>query len=239
VIQINNRVVNCAIDTGDLTGLDVTLVNYSEIQGFRDGNKDALTVTSPLKLDNRGIIRSAGKTGANGAKGADDKYNKTTYTEKYTAAKCGTGGKNDSNWHDIVGSPAGLSAIIHWEGKRLNVRSPKKDGIAIPGEVGTFRRGKYHTKIHCSYPNNVYGIIHETKVLTPRKGGLGGLGGLGIGYAKPATAGGAGKPSTPAGGNSGKRGETGGTWGTGGYSIKGVGKLTTGSVQGTLQGATA
>ena len=237
-IQLNNRVVNCAIDTGDLTGLDVTLVNYSEIQGFRDGNKDALTITSPLKLLNKGIIRSAGKTGDKGTKGADDTYNKKVYTEKYTTAKCGLGGLNDSNWHDIVGNPGGLYAVIHWEGKRQNVQVPMKTGVAIAGIPGTFRRGKYKTKIHCSHPNNVYGIIHETTTPTTRTGGIGGLGGLGVGYAKPATVGQPGGSSTPTGGNSGAYGASGGAWGTGGNAINGVAKLTTGSVQGTLQGAT-
>jgi len=75
---ITNNVYNCHIDTGNLAGLDVTLVNNSTLAGFPiDGTKipklrnHGLSLSSDLKLINNGVIYGAGGWGGQGGKGKD------------------------------------------------------------------------------------------------------------------------------------------------------------------------
>ena len=56
------------ITTGDLSALDVQLVNNGEIQGVAPGG-NALTITSSIELINSGWIRGAGGHGGAGGKG--------------------------------------------------------------------------------------------------------------------------------------------------------------------------
>lgn len=77
-----------AITTGDLTGLDISLVNYGEIQGrFGASNSgdggDAITATSDIIITNHGAIRGGGAGGGKGGSGATGSNN-GSWTELYS-----------------------------------------------------------------------------------------------------------------------------------------------------------
>ena len=79
VIVITNNVTNCHVDTGDLTGLDVKLINNGYLQGYTipENTKKPITqssgfsATSPITLINNGHIYGAGGWGGKGHKGED------------------------------------------------------------------------------------------------------------------------------------------------------------------------
>ena len=75
-VMITNNVRNCHVDTGDLTGFDVTLVNNGVLTGFPidkskipNVNNSGLYLKTPMMLINNGRIFGAGGWGGKGAKG--------------------------------------------------------------------------------------------------------------------------------------------------------------------------
>ena len=67
-VNITNNLTQPTIFSGDLTGLDVTLINNGNIHGI-DTQWEALNITSPLTLINNGWIRGAGGWGGRGGQG--------------------------------------------------------------------------------------------------------------------------------------------------------------------------
>ena len=88
-VLVTNKVENCSITTGDLTGLTVELHNSSKLSGFRFTNKhgvfsterkeSALILTSTLKLTNIGTLRGSGGVGGRGNKGYSGSLSRPTY----------------------------------------------------------------------------------------------------------------------------------------------------------------
>ena len=69
-VKILNTLTYPTIQTGDLSGLNVTLFNNGDILG-RESSDDALEITSTLKLVNWKTIKGAGGDGVPGDKGKD------------------------------------------------------------------------------------------------------------------------------------------------------------------------
>ena len=92
-ITLLNKITNCAMTTGDLSGLNVTLYNSGEIQAFSPGGvtpsltkHNGLTLTSTMKLVNTGKIAGCGGYGGSGGRGASDTYLSYVYTERYNGS---------------------------------------------------------------------------------------------------------------------------------------------------------
>jgi len=70
VINVYNQYIQPTVISGDLSGLEVSLINLNEIQGSSSGS-DALIIQSNMYLDNQGWIRGAGGRGGTGGKTPD------------------------------------------------------------------------------------------------------------------------------------------------------------------------
>ena len=253
-VEVINNVENCSLRTGDLTGLDVHLVNNGKFIGFPiavRGNhvegtrvnqkENGLNLDSALLLTNNGTIAGAGGWGKVGANGA-------TSSRVINISKgnvWGAGGiwyrpclkaHGDretwiafNNGAQVVGRGyAPLSVVVGGETLyRTNaVTANRKEARCSSKEVKTVG---YNT-----FTNKTITVI----------GGRGGLGGMGAGYNSPAKIGAVGGLSTPSGGYSGARGHTGGQLGhggnaylyAGGFSLTGNKFLKQGSTIGTLLG---
>lgn len=71
-VIVYNYLTQPKLSSGDMSGLDVTLINNGEFQGFSSSG-DAISITTPLKLINNGWIRGAGGDGGDGING-DNTY---------------------------------------------------------------------------------------------------------------------------------------------------------------------
>ena len=254
-VEITITGINPGIVSGDLTGLDVTLIVNGEVQGKRtssDGG-DAINLTSPIKLINNGWIRGAGGRGGTGGKGKNDKYEVEKTKDYYSKPGCtGTSGFSGVYHVAVVPNGYGVGKPLHiffWNKDRVNTKG--SNTTTMPGVSGKLKRGKYRQKVNCSgHVISLYEIEHITETSKTRTGGDGGAGGYGQGYHKAKTSGKPGESSSPKGGYSGGKGGTGGSWGKDGSTGKSSGKkgddagnaikgkrfLSTGSTTGSVSG---
>jgi len=227
-VIIYNKIVNCSVATGSLSGLDVTLINTGELQGFQKGRTNTnvsknygLHLTGPLKLINNGWIKGCGGAGGRGGKGADSKYSFYFYNEQYTTNE------------DCYETPSERFAFVFthgngvketrlfWEGRTRIVQSHGTGWYTMSGwDRYVFRRKTYKKTIQCTYRTKIYSIESRRTDTGTRIGGAGGYGGYGIGYNKGAGNGLAGSPATPADRHlySGGRGGKGASWGAKGHT---------------------
>lgn len=230
-VLLTNTRTNCSMETGDLTGLNVKLVNTGRIEGFRRNEADAtlvenraLTVTSPMTLDNKAFMAGCGGEGGNGGKGKDDTYTTTTVEREYP------------RWTDkgIIGRSCIGVTHINWKGVQRTIQgamaanTPYDVGgvpVYLGPRVGT---GTESPSGDACDGTTVYFEYSETRtsVSHNRTGGAGGNGGNGLGYGATSMdevwnsawrKGEDGKASNPSGGNSGGDGGSGGWWGADGY----------------------
>ena len=273
ITLINDR-VNCSMKTGDIpASWNVELINTGYIQGFSAGKVDAsmsrhngLTLTSNMKLTNKGYIYASGGYGGYGGKGANDTYLKYKYTIKYNWVECEQStagnywvGKIDYN----------SDHLLTWDGKNSgfvgNIGTAWRTISGFPAGTHFRRTGAVRKNTYCSHNTSFYNIERRESTYPTRSGGTGGSGGNGLGFNKDPDwkgdwrAGDIGSPSTPTGGNSGGTGGSGGWWGrvgytgargggsgdfgeaggTGGYAIKGKNFLKAGSTTGKVEGSIA
>jgi hypothetical protein len=255
-VLITNNVVNCSITSGDLSGLNVTLIVNKALQGFakkrsndNESKNSGLVVTSQMRLLNNHYIRGAGGYGGKGGKGADDTYAVETWTPYYTPP---TGGWCAPQTGVFWMSIPGYNTQGGWGGEYRVINSSPTFNSTYNWNGDILRRGEYVGKFGCQAIGSVYKIEKKGVAQAPRIGGEGGLGGSGLGYNSVAgTQEEEGYPSVPEGGNSGGKGGVGGNWGakggTGendgeeGYmpapAIVGVAYLTTDSSVGNVSGA--
>ncbi len=198
------------IESGDLSGLDVTLTINGESQGLRSDTKgvggDALKITSPMKLYLNGALRGAGGGGGTGAKGADDTY---TTTEDYDSRF------NSSNKYTYHNNG---KAIVYWNGSGKTQTMENSEATVYMNGVGGVDYAWRTGGLKNTTADGIleYAVWAREKISVDRTGGEGGLGGLGRGYDKALTSGSTGSPSTPSGGNTGGTGGSGGDWGDAG-----------------------
>ena len=256
-VIIHNKIVNCSVTTGNLSGLTVTFYNDAggELQGFQKGRTNAdesknygFHVTSGLKFINNGWVRGAGGAGGRGGKGA----NSTKTVEKTDKT-----GWWKARWG--IGTPM----IELYDGALVFRKIYSKHTVeTYRGWITADNGKKYYRDALPSGQQATtasgYAVNRKYTVKTSLTGGAGGYGGVGIGYNKKAVGGVGGGTSNPSGGNYGGRGGTGGAWGAkgntggrgggngsagqGGYTasvgIMGTGHLTTGSKTGHISGGT-
>jgi len=223
VIIINDGVVSSVV-TGDLSGLDVTLINNGEMQGVRieaaGSSHMGLRITSPITLINKGWIRGRGGVGGTGAKGQDLSKAEQLIEERSNTHFAGT--LPESGWtYRSVANTSNPFYVIAWDNVKKTLPSTNYNyagPTSIPGITGVFKRGAKQYEGGGKY---FYKIIRETTIYTTITGGAGGLGGIGQAFEGPAQPGSAGSPSTPAGGNNGGTGGKGGTWGQSGVRPSG------------------
>ncbi len=221
IVLINSR-VNCAMETGDLSGLNVVFKLSGELQGFHNGFADpeydhnnGLTITSPLKLLNTGTISGCGGGGGTGGKGANDTHTVTTSETKYSFA-CGSG----YSWADHDGTNL---VTVAWGSNYKNSTTTGTGPLSGPVS-GRFYRGKYRERNCCDVCGAFYEVRRETDSQELRVGGKGGSGGYGASYNKSDVYDGDwrkgedGSGSSPSGGYSGGDGGNGGWWGSDGYT---------------------
>ena len=252
-VIVTNNSRNPQIYSGDLSAYEVTLVNNSSILGMR-ASKNALVLTSSLKLINNGVIRGGGGSGGAGGKGANDTYTTSSSETRYNLG-CGSG----NSW---AAHTTSTLATIVWDSDWVNVDVGDSTGptthSSYPGY--TFYRGAHKTIATCETTSDFYEIIRVLTTTHTRTGGAGGAGGLyGAAFESdtPST-GSAGAGSSPSGGysggtggsggaygavgNTGARGDGSGTFGSAGtapgYSISGTAYLLVDSVTGSITGPT-
>ena len=243
-IIVYNQYRQPTIRTGDLTGLDVTLINYNEIQGRISGSS-GLILESNITLDNQGWIRGAGGTGGTGGQSPDvsksvgawqsrSSYDdKGTYTEGVTGSGCVAGGNGpfyNRFWKAAGGTNSGawvstICTLQHY----WNTSSAGTWGDYSPSYEDSKTPRLYYTG------GTMYVVITSTQTLY---GGAGGAGGVGQSFtnatAGAGAAGGAGYvvgvnpgfdpstgfnyPVTNGSDANGGSGGSGGTWGQPGAS---------------------
>jgi hypothetical protein len=226
-IRVTDDLIQPAMESGDLTGLVVELVNNGEIQASQSSG-NAMNVTTQFKLTNNGWIKGGGGVGgagANGANGADVTLEDTPVQAPYVEGVDTWDNFNSSAGYDSTSifwssSPEGVGYFIS---PAYNVTDTGYITSDVYGQVfpepTRFVRGAFH------HSENFSGNIHDYYSFDWRRqtfytggiGGTGGAGGAGEFYNSPAVPGvigGAGQPSVPAGGNSGAKGYDGGAGGT-------------------------
>jgi len=218
-VVITNNLIQPRITTGDLTGLNVTLINKGEIQGTRS-NKHALSVTSPLLLKNEGSIKGAGGNGGKGGQGGNDTYVRNDDSTHYAWVTCNQS-DTQNYWVGLFTDALGRQwSYFSFGGKTVDVSNHAANWTSIPGLPGQYRRtGGVVKSAQCSYPTQFYRIERRIQTTVARPGGIGGAGGIGQAFEGPATPGTNGAMSIPPGGYNGGRGGNGGVWGT--YGEKG------------------
>ncbi len=187
IIIVHNKVVNCSVTTGSLSGLTVTFYNDAggQLQGFQKGrtNTDAsknygFHATSDLKLINNGWIRGAGGAGGRGGKGANSTYTTYSYQKKYEGATC-MGGYRAAIFYAVSQGETDLS----WGSRSVRFYGLSTGWKTIPGLSGHYRRSSdAHCSIMCQHSVRLYYIEKRTTIKHTRTGGAGGYGGLGDGY---------------------------------------------------------
>lgn len=237
--------INSSFTTGDLTGLDVKLTVVGEIQASSPSGT-ALTITSPIELENQGWIRGGGGNGGKGGQGKTISYQDTeSYLKRVTGSGYYTRGDVDPNnptnnfksWVDLpwdlddatngyisagqkVGPVYALDPVGGWEDSKVKVVLIPND---ISGEPGVAAYRDSYIKV--VQEGSGYSIrqyywhidYYADRTVTKYKyGGLGGNGGTGQYYNQSATAGAPGQ--TGESGYSGGKGGNGGIWGTAGQS---------------------
>ena len=101
-IRVINDLVQPSLFTGDMTGLNVTLVNNGEFLGTNPSST-AVTITSPIVLENTGWFKGAGGNGGNGANHGN--YSKSVYTWQSRASYDDGGPYNYGIESDRWGKP--------------------------------------------------------------------------------------------------------------------------------------
>ena len=236
-LKVINNLTQPSMNSGNLSGLSVELVNNGEIQGTSSGSY-AMGVTSAMKLTNNGWIRGAGGNGGVGGNGGLG----------------GTGGKgaNSSAWVDgpsyfevdvsTCPRPANTAYAFQIVSPPLYSWTFIRDGVNLCDHENSnplvydvdattkVYRGAHRTDWFAGDLYEVY--LSKATNYTGGAGGNGGAGGTAFGtggngqsFSGPRSdgvAGGGGSvgltgnPSTPAGGNAGGTGGTGGKKGDGG-----------------------
>ncbi len=221
-VLLTNKIVNCSMETGDLTGLTVVFRNTGEIQGMPKArtsanavNNTGFTATTPMTLDNtHGMIKGAGGYGGKGGKGKDDTDSNYKYEKKYSYHSCNQA--TSSNYW-VIKIVHNNDHLLTWGGKHSGwIGNVGTNWRTISGLSGHFRRSNYVATRMCSHNSSFYYIERRTTVTISRTGGAGGLGGRGQGYNQIHENGVIGAVSSPSGGNRGGRGGRGGGWGADG-----------------------
>ncbi len=254
IIITNNR-IQPRIITGNLSGLNVTLINNGDIRANQVGGA-GLEITSAIKITNNGWIRGGGGNGGKGGKGKNTSKTNYSYSTKYTMRACHQN-TSGNYWVGVINYNG--NTMMTWGGKHGawhgNIGTAWK---TISGLSGHFRRtGGVVCSMTCSHWTNFYRIERRTSSTTSITGGNGGNGGAGRFYNSAAKGGSNGSGSSPSGGNSGGKGGTGGNWGangnkggtgggggsagangsSGGKATVGWSKVSSGSKSGSLSGS--
>ncbi len=249
IVTLNGGCHFPSLHTGDLSGMNVTLINNGSIEAGYDDSEAALHLTSQITIVNNGSILGRGKHGSDGANGA----NGPSYTVDIN--KCETRYDGSNYWYVTCGPcPASSNTTVtyKWDGGGGTVATcatcPGPSSKSAGGGV-TYSKGARKTgdglcdgDTYDKYAVKRCYVAHSQ--CTGGAGGAGGKGGAGQYYQHPAVPGEPGKSgkdgTCPPGtkGGSGGNGGTGGVWGTGGAAI--VGKNATNSSLtggGTIKGS--
>ena len=205
--------------SGNLNGLDVTLINLGEIQGSKP-SWTGLALTSKMRLINEGWIRGAGGRGGKGGKGGKGATNKIKH-QTTTGQKYGDKiGPNEYWWEVSTQSHPecqGFAAWMSWGGVRRISKS--NTGYLKVGDDEYFK-GNYSCPGHCGASHNIYKRTTTYENIEGGEGGEGGAGGVSRFWSTFKKEGANGSPGKIAGhghsGGNGGKGGTGGDWGEAG-----------------------
>jgi len=266
VIVSNNR-TQPSILSGNLSGLNVTLINNGEFRGTSPSST-AMAISSEMKLINNGWIRGAGGNGGKGeyGKNGGNKWISAKWKEYWDGKNwwmmpgppnnvhCGAFLAPRTAW--VVSSQTGGIPQMNWKGRYKRGMCSVSGPCSVSG-VGTAKRGSYKRNFggECGHRFNAYAVSVKQKdgyTILGGKAGTPGAGGIGESYStkrKNGFPGGKGEASNPSGGHSGTNGTSGGnggTWGkaggkdgkAAGHAITGSAYLISGSKLGSRNGST-
>lgn len=236
--------INSAFSTGDLTGLDVKLIVVGEIQA-NSPSGTALTITSPIEIENQGWIRGAGGSGGKGGNGKTTSYQdtesylKTVTGDQFFTRGTSTAAPDTDDFFSTANMPALPDAtngsfsggskstpVYHlppstgWDDGYVKTILVDNDVASEPG-IAIIRDGYIgvvETGSDYSVRKYYWHIDYyaDRTVTKYKAGGLGGAGGNGQYYGQAAGTGSPGQDG--ASGYKGGAGGNGGVWGTSGQS---------------------